>query len=62
MPYPLNPKLTAEIEKDPDIVGKYYRETLRLTRETLANLKETFPALAEYEPVLTGIGSRPRRI
>jgi hypothetical protein len=56
VPYPLNAKLTAEIEKDPDIVGKYYRETLRLTRETLANLKQSFPALAGYDPVLAGIG------
>jgi len=56
VPYPLNAKLTAEIEKDPAIVGKYYRETLRLTRETLENVKTLFPALAGYEPVLTGFG------
>jgi alpha-galactosidase len=56
VPYPLNAKLTAEIEKDPAVVGRYYRETLRLVRETLANLKELFPALAGYDPVLAGIG------
>jgi len=56
IPYPLNPKLTAEIAKDPQIVGKYYREVLRLTGEALANLKTTFPNLADSDPVLTGFG------
>jgi alpha-galactosidase len=54
IPYPLNPKRAAEIEKDPAMVGKYYRETLRLTRETLEKMKESFPALAGYEPALSG--------
>jgi hypothetical protein len=56
IPYKLNAKLAAEIEKDPQIVGNYYRQTLQLTRNALAGIKESFPALAGYEPVLCGFG------
>ena len=55
-PYPLGAKLQAEIDKDPAIVGKYYRETLALTRTALARFGEWFPALAGHEPVLAGFG------
>ena len=55
-PYPLNAKLQGAIEQDPAIVGKYYRETLALTRTTLAKFAEMFPALAGHEPVLAGCG------
>ena len=54
IPYPLNPKLAADIEKDPQIVGKYYRETLRLTHGAMDDIKDSFPALTGYEPVLSG--------
>lgn len=56
IPYPLNAKLAAAIEKDPQIVGNYYRETLRLTHEALDKMNESFPALAGYNPVLSGFG------
>jgi len=56
IPYPLNPRTQADIEKDPLLAGKYYREILTLVRDTLANLKERFPALAGRAPVLAGFG------
>lgn len=53
--YPLNEKLAAEFAKNPqDAVGKYYRETVKITQETIADLGKLFPELADYQPVLTG--------
>lgn len=43
IPYSLGGKSQEAIEKDPEIVGKYYRETLRLVREALAQVDELAP-------------------
>jgi alpha-galactosidase len=56
IPYPLNAKTAATIEKDPQIVGFYYRETVKLSRETIDRMGELFPSLAGCEPVLSGFG------
>jgi hypothetical protein len=37
--YPLSDKLQAEVAKDPEMVGKYYRETVSLVKRALAGLK-----------------------
>ena len=54
VPYPLNRSQAAEIQKDPDVVGHYYREVLQLTQAALADFKKLSPALADCEPVLCG--------
>ncbi|MGV3484675.1 MAG: sialate O-acetylesterase [Planctomycetaceae bacterium] len=41
--YSLGEKMDAEIARDPTIVGKYYRETLTLTKAALSHLKELVP-------------------
>jgi alpha-galactosidase len=43
VPYSLGEKLDAAIAADPDIVGKYYRETLALIQRDLAKVKELVP-------------------
>jgi len=43
IPYTLGEKQDAEIATDPNIVGKYYRETLTLTKAALAKVKELVP-------------------
>ena len=54
-PYPVNAKLQATIEADPLIVGKYYRETIALTKAALANVKDLVPGSdGKYE--LVGFG------
>lgn len=55
IPYALGQKTQDAIEQDPGIVGKYYRETLALTRDALTKVKELVPgATGRYE--LTGFG------
>ncbi len=43
LPYSLGEKQDAAFAADPTIVGKYYRETLALTKAALANIKERVP-------------------
>jgi len=43
VPYSLGEKTDAAITQDPAIVGKYYRETVTLTKAALANIKELVP-------------------
>lgn len=43
LPYSLGEKQDAAVMADPQIVGKYYRETLALTKAALANVKELVP-------------------
>jgi alpha-galactosidase len=43
IPSSLGEKQDAEIAADPTLVGKYYRETLSLTRAALESLKELVP-------------------
>jgi alpha-galactosidase len=38
-----NKGLQAQIDKDPDAVGKYYRETIKLARAAMANVKDLVP-------------------
>ena len=55
IPYPLGAKVQAAIDADPQIVGKYYRETISLTKAALANLKDLVPGSdGRYE--LVGFG------
>jgi len=54
-PYSLGEKTDAAIEQDPAIVGKYYRETLALTKAALANLKNLVPD-RDGSYVLAGFG------
>ena len=55
IPYSLGEKQDAEIAADPDIVGKYYRETLTLTKAALTKVKDLVPGSdGRYE--LVGFG------
>ena len=55
IPYSLGEKQDAEIAADPDIVGKYYRETLTLAKAALTKLKDLVPGSdGRYE--LVGFG------
>ena len=55
VPYSLGEKTDAAITQDPALVGKYYRETLTLTKAALANIKELIPGSdGRYE--LVGCG------
>jgi hypothetical protein len=51
-PYSLGEKNDAAIADDPTIVGKYYRETVSLTKAALSNLKDLVPGSdGKYEIV-----------
>jgi hypothetical protein len=54
-PYSLGEKGDAAIAADPAILGKYYRETLALTKAALANLKNLVPG-SDGRYVLSGFG------
>lgn len=54
--YALGQKLQESIDKDPQILGKYYRETLRLVRETLPKLNDVVPGSAGRGYELIGFG------
>jgi alpha-galactosidase len=54
-PYSLGQKDDAAIAQDPGILGKYYRETLALTKAALANLKDLVPG-SDGRYVLSGFG------
>lgn len=55
VPYSLGEKQDAAIAADPQIVGKYYREVLTLTKAALARVKELVPGSdGRYE--LVGFG------
>ena len=55
VPYSLGEKTDAAIAQDPALVGKYYRETVTLTKAALANIKELVPGSdGRYE--LLGFG------
>jgi alpha-galactosidase len=54
-PYSLGEKTDAAIAADPSILGKYYRETLALTKSALANLKNLVPG-SDGRYVLSGLG------
>ena len=56
IPYSLGEKADAAAAKDPTVVGKYYRETLALTKAALANIKELVPNSANRGYVLAGFG------
>lgn len=54
-PYSLGAKQDAALAQDPHILGKYYRETLALTKAALANVKTLVPGSdGRYE--LAGFG------
>jgi len=53
--YDLNKKEQEAIDADPSIVGKYYRDTISLTKDALAHVKELVPGSdGRYE--LLGFG------
>ena len=55
VPYSLGEKTDAAVAQDPGIVGKYYRETVSLTKAALANIKQIVPGSdGRYE--LAGFG------
>ncbi|HSI12074.1 MAG TPA: sialate O-acetylesterase [Chthoniobacter sp.] len=55
IPYELSAKEQEALTNDPTIVGKYYRETLSLTKAALANIKQLVPGSdGRYE--LAGFG------
>ena len=56
IPYPLSPKVQEAIEKDPAIVGKYYRDTLALVKAALGNLPELVPGSGGRGYELVGFG------
>ena len=55
LPYSLGEKGDAAIAADPAILGKYYRETLTLTKAALANIKDLVPG-SDGRYVLAGFG------
>ena len=55
LPYSLGEKTDAAIALDPSIVGKYYRETLALTKAALADMKNLVPG-SDGQYVLCGFG------
>jgi len=55
VPYSLGEKQDAAIAADPQLVGKYYRETVAITKATLARIKELVPA-SEGRYELAGFG------
>lgn len=54
--YSLGQKQDEAIASDPMILGKYYRETLRLVRETLPQIKELVPGSEGRGYELIGFG------
>ena len=54
-PYSLGEKGDAVIATDPAILGKYYRETLALTKAALANIKNLVPG-SDGRYVVSGFG------
>jgi alpha-galactosidase len=54
-PYSLGAKADATIAQDPAILGKYYRETLALTKAALAKIKDLVPG-SDGRYVLSGFG------
>ncbi len=54
-PYSLGAKQDAALAQDPAILGKYYRETLALTKTALANLKTLVPG-SDGRYALAGFG------
>ena len=55
LPYSLGEKGDATIAADPAILGKYYRETLALTKAALARIKDLVPG-SDGRYVLSGFG------
>ena len=55
LPYSLGEKGDAAIAADPAILGKYYRETLVLTKAALANIEDLVPG-SDGRYVLAGFG------
>ncbi len=55
VPYSLGEKQDAEIAQDPAIVGKYYRETVTLTKAALAKVKDLVPG-SDGRYVIAGFG------
>ena len=54
-PYTLGAQADAAIAQDPAIIGRYYRETLALTKAALADLKHLVPG-SDGRYVLSGFG------
>lgn len=54
-PYSLGTKADAAIAQDPTILGKYYRETVTLTKAALADVKNLVPG-SDGRYVLSGFG------
>ncbi|MFN0068577.1 MAG: sialate O-acetylesterase [Limisphaerales bacterium] len=55
LPYSLGEKDDAALAQEPDLLGKYYRETLALTRTALDRVKELVPG-SDGSHVLAGFG------
>ncbi|MEI6078318.1 MAG: sialate O-acetylesterase [Verrucomicrobiota bacterium] len=55
LPYSLGPKDDAAIAADPAIIGKYYRETLALTKAAIASIQKLVPG-SDGSYVLGGFG------
>ena len=55
LPYSLGQKDDAALAADPAILGKYYRETVTLTKAALANIKDLVPG-SDGSYVLAGFG------
>ena len=55
LPYSLGEKGDSALAQDPAILGKYYRETLALTKAALADIKTLVPG-SDGKYVLAGFG------
>jgi alpha-galactosidase len=56
IPYSMGEKMDATVTQDPTVVGKYYRETVALTKAALAKIGELVPGYDSRGYVLAGFG------
>ncbi len=56
VPYSLGGKSQEALDAHPEIVGHYYREAIKLTKEVLGKLPELFPQFGQRGYELAGFG------
>jgi alpha-galactosidase len=54
--YSMGKKMDEAVSKDPEMVGKYYRQTISLTKTALAEMDHLVPGSASRGYVLSGFG------
>lgn len=56
IPYSLGEKMDEAVKKDPEMVGKYYREILALTKKSLTNIESLVPGSKPGHYTIAGFG------